>query len=296
MKLSRNLLLSLSLGLILSGMFALFTAITGDFLPHDERFLGMNADELCKYQGCRIVHFMIHDRVSFGGALIAIGLLYFWLTVSPLQHGQAWSWWALLVSGAVGFLSFGLLGSWKHLSHKEGVRSLLRPSVPPAWATPGLFGRVCLLASSFGLMAGGLTITTVGMTCIFVPQDLKFMGLSVDQMAALNPRLLPLIAHDRAGFGGAVCCCGLTLVICVWAGTPSRSLWYVPAAVGVIGFGTAIGVHPAIGYNDAEHVGPAVLGAIVYAVGLAWSFRHMTNTCRATTESRVVDLAGGAQL
>lgn len=46
----------------------------------------------------------------------------------------------------------------------------------------------------------------VGMSCVFVPQDLSYMGLGVEELHALNPRLAPLIAHDRAGFGGAVCC------------------------------------------------------------------------------------------
>src|SRR5689334_6221085 len=37
----------LALGLILSGLFALYLALTGQFLPHDERFLGMSAEQLC---------------------------------------------------------------------------------------------------------------------------------------------------------------------------------------------------------------------------------------------------------
>src|SRR5262245_29520404 len=60
------LLAVLALCLILSGLFAVFQAVSGKFLPHDEEFLGMRADDLCALQGCRIVHFMIHDRVSFG--------------------------------------------------------------------------------------------------------------------------------------------------------------------------------------------------------------------------------------
>jgi len=36
--------------------------------------------------------------------------------------------------------------------------------------------------------------------------------------------LIPLIAHDRAGFGGGLCCTGLTVFFCVWCARPSRSL------------------------------------------------------------------------
>ncbi len=42
------------------------------------------------------------------------------------------------------------------------------------------------------------------MTCVFVPQDLTFLGFQIGELQALNPRLVPLIAHDRAGFGGTV--------------------------------------------------------------------------------------------
>ena len=37
----------------------------------------MTADQLCGVDQCKIVHFMFHDRVSFGGSLIAIGTVVF---------------------------------------------------------------------------------------------------------------------------------------------------------------------------------------------------------------------------
>ena len=43
---------------------------------------------------------MFHDRVAFGGVLIAIAVLYLWLTTVPLAAGAAWAWWTILVSGA----------------------------------------------------------------------------------------------------------------------------------------------------------------------------------------------------
>src|SRR5262249_39056447 len=271
------------------------------FLPHDESFLGMTAAQLCAMHGCRIVHFMVHDRISFGGAVIAVGMLYLWLIRSPLRRGRGWAWWVLLLSGAVGFSSFlaylgyGYLDTWHGVtwlgllpcyvlgllrysgmrSTHEGIRSLRRPSVDWPWMSAAGIGRACLLATAAGLVFGGLTILIVGMTCVFVPQDLGYVGLSVEQLHALNPRLVPLIAHDRAGFGGAVCSCGVALFFCVWCGTPSPSLWYLLLLVGVTGFGTAIGVHPAVGYNDAVHLAPAVCGASMYLVGTILTFRPM---------------------
>jgi hypothetical protein len=302
----RPLLWLLGWGLLLCGLFALFVALTGQFLPHDERFLGMTAEQLCALHGCRIVHFMIHDRASFGGALVAIGLLYLWLVEFALRLRQAWAWWLLLTSGLCGFGSFfaylgygyldswhgvgtlallplfglGLLRSWPTLARPRGMRSVWRPAVQVPWLSRYGLGRACLLATAAGMVGGGLIIFLVGMTCVFVPQDLAYLGVPVEELHSLNPRLVPLIAHDRAGFGGAVCCCGLTLFGCVWCGTPSRSLWQVLALAGTVGFATAIGVHPAIGYNDPVHLAPAVLGVIFYLAGLLLTFRPVASVRR----------------
>lgn len=69
--------------LIGSGFFAIGQAATGQFLPHDTEYLGLTAKQLCSLHGCRIVHFMIHDRISFGGVLVAIGVMYLWLIEFP---------------------------------------------------------------------------------------------------------------------------------------------------------------------------------------------------------------------
>ena len=130
-------------------------------------------------------------------------------------------------------------------------------------------GPVLLLVTGVGLIGGGLVIMTVGMTVVFVPQDLTFMGLNPVELERINPRLIPLIAHDRAGFGGGVCVSGILLVFCAWCARMSRSLWQVLAVVGGVGFGTAVGIHPVIGYTDALHLTPAVLGAVAMGAGLA---------------------------
>lgn len=297
----RPVLVLTGLLLSLSGLFAIFQSATGHFLPHDVAFLGMTAAELCAYNECRIVHFMIHDRVSFGGALIAVGTLYLWLATFPLAQKQPWAWWLFLVSSVVGFGSFlayfgyGYLDTWHGAAtlallpcfgwglwkssflfeHPGTPRALLQTGVPVPWASRAGLGRLCLLATAGGLFAGGLTIMVVGMTTVFVPQDLAYMQLTVDQLHAINPRLVSLIAHDRAGFGGGVCCCGLTMFFCVWCGQPSRSLWEALAVTGTVGFGTAIGVHPAIGYTDFVHLAPAYLGASLFTVGMILSFEPM---------------------
>lgn len=303
----RPLLLFSGVCLLLSGGFALFQAATGHFLPHDVAFLGMQPDELCAINECRIVHFMIHDRISFGGSLLAVSALYLWLTEFPLRARQAWSWWVLTVSGLLGFGSFlaylgygyldtwhgiatlcllpcfvmGLARSYPTLTEPRGAGSLLTTHLPLGTITAYNLGRMCLLGTSIGLVSAGLTIMTVGVTTVFVPTDLEFMGLSRAEVAAVNPHLIPLIAHDRAGFGGGVATTGITLLLCIWCAVPSRSLWQVLALAGIAGFGTAIFVHPVIGYTDTFHLAPAVLGAVVYALGLALTFR---TACGAASE------------
>ena len=298
----RPLLIFTGLSLVLSGAFALFLSATGHFLPHDIQFLGMTAEELCAIKNCRVVHFMFHDRVAFGGALIAIGALYMWLAEFPLRRGEAWAWWLLAASGTLGFgsflayLGYGYLDTWhgvatllllpcfigglwrarRILRAPTDVRALFKPSLRVEWRSRFGVGRACLLATAVGMVLGGLTIMTVGMTTVFVPQDLTFMGLkSAAELHEANARLVPLIAHDRSGFGGGICTTGLTVFFCVWCARPSRSLWQVLCVAGAVGFATAIGVHPLVGYNSVTHLAPAIFGALVFVAGLVLSFGPM---------------------
>jgi len=82
-----------AVALLLSGLFAIFLSFRREFLPHDVNYLGMSAAELCRFADCRVVRFMFHDRVAFGGTLIAVGVLYLWLAAFPLRQGAAWAWW-----------------------------------------------------------------------------------------------------------------------------------------------------------------------------------------------------------
>jgi hypothetical protein len=290
-----------ALGLMFAGLFVLAQSATGQLLPHDLRYLGMDMVQLCGVAKGRVAGFMFHDRVSFGGALVAIAVLYLWLEQFPLKSGEAWAWWTFLLSGTTGFgsflacLGYGYLDSWHGLAtlallplYVSGLilawRSLPRDSNPGlsnkvpvghGWQARQNWGRALLLATALGLMTGGATILLIGMTRVFVPQDLRYIGLRANDLLAINRRLLPLIAHDRAGFGGAIVTCGLLLFWCVWFGTPSRELWLAVFAAVSTGFVTAIGVHPLIGYIDFSHLAPAYLGAILFSIGITLCYRPM---------------------
>jgi hypothetical protein len=287
----RPLLQCTALALLFSGGFALFLSIRREFLPHDVAFLGMTSDQLCAIGSCRVVAFMFHDRVAFGGVLIAIAVLYLWLSTVPLAAGAAWAWWTILVSGAVGFLSFLSYLGYGYLDRWHGVGSaflaplfaagvirshaLLRGRpvgsaglIFRAVDRRGRLGQAALVATGLGMLLAGATILVVGMTRVFVPQDLAFMGLTVADLHAINPRLVPLIAHDRAGFGGGLFCCGSIVTACALFARPSRSLRQALALAGLAGFGAAIGVHVVVGYTDVLHLAPAVAGAALFVVGL----------------------------
>src|SRR2546428_6111349 len=120
----RPLLSFVAVVLMLSGWFALFLSATGHFLPHDVHYLGMDKDQLCAIKQCRIVHFMFHDRVSFGGALIAISWLYLWLVEFSLRAREAWAWWLFLLSGTLGFGSFLAYLGYGYLDSSHGIPSL----------------------------------------------------------------------------------------------------------------------------------------------------------------------------
>lgn len=290
----RPLLAFTGLALILSGGFALFLALSGQFLPHDIQFLGMSAEQLCAWQECRVARFMIHDRAAFGGALIAIGILYVWLAEFPLRAKQEWAWWLFVVSGACGFASFlaylgyGYLDTWhgiatlfllplfcagvvitaRRVVTLTTLRELFLPyRAYPFWSRYTL-GRALLLGTTVGMMGAGLTIVTVGTSIVFVPQDLEFLKLAPNNLNQINAHLIPLIAHDRAGFGGGILTTGITAFFALWCAKPSRHLWQALALAGISGFGSAILIHFWVGYTDLIHLAPALVGATTFTLGI----------------------------
>jgi hypothetical protein len=289
------LVICTALALAFSGGFAVFLSLSGTFLPHDLAFLGMTAEELCRLHGCRIAHFMIHDRLSFGGALLAVATLYLWLALFPLRRGEAWAWWALALSGLVGFASFlaylgyGYLDTWHGTASllllpifagglwltrarrrlAGGWRALLAPGwAPERWRSRAGLGRLLLLTTGLAMVSAGATILVLGSTAVFVPEDLGYIGLDRAGIDAINPRLIPLIAHDRAGFGGGLFTAGLLVLAVVWKAAPSRALWQALLVSAVFGFGAAVGVHYPIGYTTLSHIAPAWAGALLFTAGL----------------------------
>lgn len=280
--------------LTFAGGFAMFMAATRELLPQDVHYLGMTAADVCRIDQCRLLDFMVHDRASWGGAMFGIGVLYAWLVAFPLARREEWAWWALVVSGAVGFsgflsyLGYGYLDTWHGIGtllllpvfvvgivkargmYERGPRvaSLFRPGESLDLGSRRGIGRAILVLGSGATAAGGLMILRIGVTDIFVPEDLRFMRVPTHFLRGVSDRLVPLMAHDRAGFGGAVVTLGLTALLCVWCARFSRSLWQAMLLSGVVALAAAIGVHYVVGYTSYWHLAPALAAATSLVLGL----------------------------
>ena len=118
-------------------------------------------------------------------------------------------------------------------------------------------------------MLAGAVILYLGMTEVFVAEDLGFMGVTRRMLDDVNVRLVPLIAHDRAGFGGGLGTVGVLLLFCGWYARPTRAFHQTVLLAGTTGFGCAIGTHFIEGYVNPMHLGPAIAGAALFAASLA---------------------------
>ena len=109
------------------------------------------------------------------------------------------------------------------------------------------------------------------------------MGLSAAELRAVNPRLVPLLAHDRAGFGGGVLTLGLTTMLCLWCAPLSRHLHQAVALGGLASVTAALGVHFVVGYTDAWHLLPAALASVSLIAGLVLSHPGTAQALRTRT-------------
>ncbi|MGO0062117.1 dihydroorotate dehydrogenase [Brevibacillus fluminis] len=277
-------------GMIVAGALAWIVALTVVLLPYDESFLGMPATAL-HHLNERLLHFLSHDRISLAGTMISIGVMYVQLSFWALRRQERWARQILLASGAIGFASLFYFWGFGYFDPAHALLSLIlfpfflhavakkrsnRPHVPipdlqndSVWRF-GLWGQLCFVMIGCGLLGAGIVISLIGMTTVFVPQDLAFMQTTADLLRAAHPRLLPLIAHDRAGFGGALVADGIAvLLLSLWGfRRGSRWIWWTLLLAGVPGFVAGIGIHFMVGYVDWWHLLPAYVAVAIFAAGL----------------------------
>lgn len=281
----RFLIALTGIALALSGAFAILQSVSGQLLPQDSH---------------------------------AIGMGYLWLAAFPMQSRTAWAWWALAFSGGIGFLAFltylgqgyldswhgvatlfllpvFLLGLWRSRPEVLSLRSAWREKAhrDSSWAR---WGRILLGVCALGIILAGATIAVFGMTRIFVPSDLRFIGLDVGFLRHISPSLIPVISHDRSGFGGGLCSIGCLLIFMARCAELNRSFVEIVGLMGCAGFGGSIGVHFVVGYVDFFHLLPAFLGSFLFIVAetMLWvGWRQMRPQARNNRAEE--DMARAAQ-
>jgi dihydroorotate dehydrogenase len=295
----------LGAGMTLGSALALAIAATRVVLPYDEAFVGMSREEL---QGInsRLLAFMTHDRVALAGTMVTIGVLYLQLSLWGVRRGRHWAAVAIFASAFSGFATFFLFLGFGYFDpfHAFVTGVLLQFLLlalhsdlsPPAPLPPpnlrddrrwrlSQWGQLLFLIHAAALVTAGLVISAIGCTKVFVPEDLEFMNTTAEALRRANPRLLPLVAHDRATFGGMLLASGLALAFSTLWGfrQGERWLWWAFLTSALPAYGAAIGVHLAVGYTNVMHLAPAFAGLALFSVALALSYSYL---CAGESASR----------
>lgn len=286
----------LGIGMVIGGVLALIIAMSSVLLPYDEEFLRMSASEL-RETWPQVIAFMSHDRVTLAGTMISIGVLYLMLALHGLRYGLHWAKTAVTVSCIVGFCSFFLYLGYGYFDPLHAAAAvILLPMFllamrtkgdgvlhePPnvrrdrAWRL-GQWGQLCFVLLGAALAVGGLVIAGVGLTHVFVPQDLAYLCIPADTLQQWNAQLLPLIAHDRAGFGGALFSNALALTaISLWGiREGSRWVWWMLLVGGLPAFLAGFSIHYAIGYTSFIHLLPAYVAVALFIAGLILLYPYL---------------------
>ena len=263
--------LLMGLSMLLGGVLAMLLAVTRVVLPYDEALAGLTREELAAVNE-RLLAFMTHDRVTLSGTMLAVGILYTVLAWFGIRRGIHWAWLTVVVSALAGFVSFfSFLGFGYFDPFHAFVTAILfqlllltvhsHLRTRQTMEAPDLFNDGRWRASQWGqlsfvihgavLITAGVVISCVGMTSVFVHEDLEFMHTTVHELSTAHPQLVPLVAHDRATFGGMLIACGAaTLLPALWGFRRGQAwLWWALMIAGTIAYTATIAVHWTVGYD-----------------------------------------------
>lgn len=287
----------MGLGVLIAGLLALVVGLTDVMLAHDEEFLGLSREAVSQWNP-ELFQFMSHDRITLAGIMISAGLLFAQLAWHKVRRGERWAIVLFAVAAGYGFLNFlysffvGYVDAW-HLLYNAlilpfyiwGLWRTKEVSLPhgstnrqnsKAWQRSQI-GQLMFVLLGGALLTAGVVISLIGMGDVFVQEDLCYIGVAPEEIDRFNQRLIPLIAHDRAGFGGALICEGLLLLlISLWGYREGeRWLWWSYLLGGFAGLAAGIGVHLKIGYIDFYHLLPAYIALALYLLGLYFSHAYL---------------------
>ncbi len=284
----------MGLSMLIGGLMAFAIAVTRVVLPYDEHFVGYSREAFSNINS-RLIAFMAHDRVTLAGTMVTIGVMYCGLAFFGVRKGVHWASVSIQTSAFIGFLSFFLFLGFGYFDPFHafvsailfqflvlGFHCRLGPPLPlPApelhntarWRR-ALWGQLLFVAQAAAFIVAGSVISYVGITSVFVPEDLHFMETTARDIGASNPRVLSLIAHDRASFGGMLISSGIVfLTSALWGfRRGARWFWWTTLIAGLAGYCPAIGVHFAVGYENLWHLAPAFIGLAMFLTGSALAY------------------------
>jgi dihydroorotate dehydrogenase len=284
-------------GMLFGSLLAAVIAMTRVVLPYDEQFAGLTREQLMAAND-RLLSFMTHDRVTLAGTMVSIGVLYTGFSWFGMRRGLHWAKISVLASAVVGFASFFLFLGFGYFDPFHAfVTAILfqflvlavhgRMAEPHGLAPPCLrddaawrrsqWGQLCLVLQGTALCVAGFAISGVGVTQVFVPEDLEFMRTTREALAGISRHLIPLVAHDRASFGGMLLASGVAfLTSALWGfRRGSRWLWWTWLLSALPAYVLAIGVHYAVGYHNTFHLAPAYAGLALFLTGMAASYSFL---------------------
>lgn len=285
--------LAMSIGALLAAWFALNRVI----LPYDEAATGLSTAAIRAYNP-RLLDFMAHDRLTLAGTMMSLGILYVGVAWGGGRRGLLWAKEAVGFSAFAGFLTFfGFIAYGYFDQFHAFVAALLLPvavqvvvgrDAPPA-AMPldldndltwrrGAVGQLFFVMEAAGLLLAGLVITFLGSGRVFVPSDLTFLGTDAATVRAFHANLVPLIAHDRATFGGMLIASGVAVGVTALWGFERGARWlFITLAVGGFpAYLATLAIHAHIGYTDHLHLSPVFVGVAFHLLGLLLSRRFLT--------------------
>ncbi|WP_047985469.1 beta/alpha barrel domain-containing protein [Ornithinibacillus californiensis] len=284
--------------IMLGGMLAFLFSITTIILPYDESFLNMERQALWAFNE-RIMLFMAHDRMTLAGTMISGGIVYMQLAKYGVKRGLRWAKQAIDIAAIIGFLGIlAFIGygyfDWLHLIfwivllpfYIDGFRKTRGIRGTPSSKNRrnnktfkrGIYGQLAFVLLGFSFVLGGIIISIIGVTSIFVPTDLLYICMTPEMMKDFNENLLPVLAHDRAGFGSALLSVGLlVLTMSLWGYQQgNRWVWWTYLVGGLPAFYAGIYIHFAIGYTTFIHLLPAYFALGLFLIGLVLSYRFLT--------------------
>ncbi len=285
------------LSILAGGMIALYFAFTSIILPYDESFIGLTKAELSLINPL-ILSFMSHDRMALAGTMISGGILYIQLARHGIKYSLHWAkvaFHSAAITGFLGiflFIGFGYF-DWLHglywlillpiyyFSFKEGKRVTGSPcshhgTNDRRWQL-GLYGQLLFIILGFSNITGGIIISTIGVSNVFVSTDVSYLCMTPEMLDSISTNLIPVIAHDRAGFGSSLVSVGLlVLMLSLWGFRKGeRWVWNTLAIGALPAFIAGLGTHMYIGYTAFIHLLPLYFLCVLYVSGLILSYPYL---------------------